>query len=234
MTLSNQARRLWLELLGVTPEPLAGRPPALAGLATSILDGMNPVKHVRYATTWNKLPLKANGANIDATNGVSWGRHSALLTAVYAPALVPLPAYGTRLRGVRLLRLDGPTGFVIQEANELGITRATDLLCLTTAQTLRRTVKRLAHIAGGARKRLGHLAGGFVHEIPQAAIRFRQHRGFPALQLLPAPRAFRLATLCLLDRRQTLVAALNNRLGGSATDQERLLAIGGRDEGIDA
>ena len=67
-------------------------------------------------------------------------------------------------------------------------------LRLRPPKMLRRIVKRLAHIAGGARERLGHLAGGFVHKIVHTSAALRQHAGFPSLQAPPPSGTYRFLT----------------------------------------
>ena len=178
--------------------------------------------------------MTTDSQNIQAANDITRRGETTLATVIRASSLVPLPAYGTRLRGVMFVDFDGATGFVIQLGNQSGIARITDLLCLATSELLCCVVKRFADIAGGARKRLRHLTRGFVEQIAHAAMRLRQHLGFAPLQTLPLPGALRLRALGLTTRGEAFVAVLHRRLRRTATDQEGFVAIGGRDEGIDA
>ena len=69
--------------------------------------------------------------------------------AAIDPAMfAPLPAYGTRLRGKRLIESDGPNRLIVQLANNPARTGRADLLRLDAPDTLRRLIERLTDIAG--------------------------------------------------------------------------------------
>jgi len=148
---------------------------AVSGRATwlvaRILEGMDPLHRVGYATTRNKGVLATHRQNIQTANDITRCGLATRPATVSAPVLVPFPAYGTRLRGISFIHYDSPTGFIVQLPEQLGIARATDLLSLATSQALRRVIKGFADIASGARKGVGYLAGGFVHEIVQTVAR---------------------------------------------------------------
>jgi len=118
-------------------------------------------------------------------------------TAIRALALIPSPAYGTRLRGQIFIYLDGAAGFIVQLDNYSGITGTAHLLRLLISQRLCRSIKRLADIASSTRTCFCHLAGSFVYKIAQATMRFLKHPGLAALQAFPASRALDFGALCL-------------------------------------
>ncbi len=195
---------------------------------------MHPLDRVWYAATWNKGMLPPNRQNIHTADDVTRGGDATAATAVYPPGLVPFPAYGTRLRGIMLVHGNGPTGLVSQLRDQSHVTRTADLLRLLGPQMLRRVIEGLPHIAHGARKRRHHCARGLVRQIPETAMRLREHPRFPTLQALPPARALRLCTLGLTTRCQAFVAILHGGLSRAATDQHGLCSIGGRQQGIDA
>jgi hypothetical protein len=150
------------------------RPNYLAG--ARILERVPELDSVRYATTRNKHVMTTNSQNVQTANHITWRGLSTRPTAIDTPVLVPLPAYGTRLRGIGFVHLYCTTGFIVQLRNQPGVTRTANLLRLPCAQTLCGIIEWLTHIAGGAWERLGHFARGLMHYITQAAMRFRECR----------------------------------------------------------
>jgi hypothetical protein len=179
---------------------------------------MNPLDSVWYAATWHKDVMTTHLQDIHAANHIT--RRG-------------LPAYPTCLRGIRFVNLHGATGFVIQLANQPSITGTAHLLGLASSDLLCRVIKRLPDVTGGARERLSHFARGFVHHIAHTAMRLRQHVCFAPLQTLPLPGALRLRALGLATRCQAFVAVLHGGFCRSATDQEGVLSVCGRQQGID-
>ena len=102
--------------------------------------------------------------------------------------LAPLPAYGTRLRGIGFAEGDRPSRLVVELLDEFAGTGGTHLLRLYPSRALGGGIERLAHIAGRARERLRHLACRFVAEIADASLRLAEHLVLAALQPRVAAR----------------------------------------------
>src|SRR5262249_24652474 len=81
----------------------------------------------------------------------------------------------------------------------------------------------LSHGVRGLMGRIAYLAFGRAEQLILAP-----------LQALPAPRAFGLGCLRLLDIRQGLVAPLDDGFHSATTDEENLRAVGSSEHGIHA
>ena len=194
-------------------------------LAARILGWLKPTDSVGYTATWNELTVTADTKNVRAANHISGRYRSALAATVDPLALVPLPAYGTHLRGIMFVLLNCTTSLVVELIDQLGIAGARNRLRLPPPKLVGGIVERLAHIARRAGKGIHDLARGFVCQIADAIRGFAQQFGFALLQPLPAPCAFRMPALPLLDGGQAFVAPLHRRLCRTSTYQDGLAAI---------
>lgn len=191
------------------------------------------MNRVRYTTTRNKRTVLAETKDVGTADYISWLGKATPVTLIYPPAFVPLSAYGTRLRRIMLVLLDGARGLVIQLIDDFGVTGRANLLRLPGANLLSRLVERFTDVTGCARKSVRNLAGGLVGDVPNSPFRFRQHLGLASLQSLPSPGAFDLLALLLLKGSQPLVAPLHGGFGLSPTNQDCFLAICRGNERID-
>lgn len=195
---------------------------------------MNPTDSDGHASAWNKLTMTANTQDVCTADHVPGRYSSALATTIDPLTLVPLPAYGTRLRGVVFIFLDCATGLVVELCNHLCIAGATDSLRLPSPNLLSGIVKRLAHMTGCTGECFGHFAGRLVRQVSYPVGSLVQQLGFAPLQLAPPARACSLPTLRLLDAGEILVAPLEGRLDSPSADQDSCFPIGRCDQGVDA
>src|SRR5262249_53356449 len=111
---------------------------------------------------------------------------SALRTAVDPAVFAPLPAYGTRLRGIGFTDGNRASRLIIELPNDLARASRTHLLGLHASVALRGVVERLAHIARGTGERRSYRMRGLVGGMAHLALRLVEHLVFAALQPLPA------------------------------------------------
>jgi len=170
--------------------------------------------------------------DIDCAHRVTWAGGPTVRAEVYPAVLIPLPAYGTRLRGIGFAEGDRPSRLVIELLNHLAGAGRAHLLGLHPSGALRGVIERLPHIARRTRKRTRNRVRRLVRGIAYLALGPVEHLILAPLQPLPAARAFALLGLCLLDACQRLVAPLDDRFYPTPAYQKNRGAIGGGNEGI--
>jgi hypothetical protein len=79
------------------------------------------MQRVGYTTTGNQPAVRADSQNIAAAHHVTRGGEAALSASVHALALVPLSAYGARLRRIGFVLLKRAAGLVVQLVDDLGV-----------------------------------------------------------------------------------------------------------------
>jgi hypothetical protein len=178
--------------------------------------------------------MDAKGQDIERAYRIARATRPAPSAAVDPAMSAPLPAYGTRLRGIRFVDGDRAHRLVGELIDNLAGTGGAHLLSLHAPTALRGVIERLAHRARRMRERLRYLPRRLVAQIADTSLRLIQHPVFATSQPFVAARAFGLARLRVLDSGKLLVALLDGRLGGASTDEDGLLAVGGGDQGIHA
>jgi hypothetical protein len=178
--------------------------------------------------------MYTKGQDIQRANRIARASGPARWAAVDPSVLAPLPAYGTRLRGIGFAEGDCPSRFVVEQLDDLARAGGTYLLRLLASDTLCCVVERLTHIAGGVGEGLGHLARGLVAQVADPPMRFVEHRMLAALQPLIAPRMLSACRLALADAGKLFVTVLHRRLGRASTDENDLLPIGGSNQRVHA
>src|SRR5579872_3574867 len=176
----------------------------LAGPGAQILH----LLHWREGPSWEHGTMLTKAQDIDRAHRIARASGAAMGAAVYPAVLTPLPAYGTRLRGIGFIDDQGASRLVIELLDELAGTRSAHLLGLHPSAPLSRIIERLAYIARGARECRGNRVRGLVGGIAYLALGFIKQVMLAALQALPAARALRLRGLRLLDDCQRLIAPL--------------------------
>ncbi len=176
--------------------------------------------------------VNADLQDVRGSHNVTRGDY-ATLTAIYPSLLASPPAYGTRLRAVRLINFNGSSRLVVEKPDDLGITRLTYLLSLLSTNALRCIIERPSSVALCVGEGIGNLARGLVHDVVEAMAVLRQYLGFATLQAPPPTRTLRHAGLLGANTSQELVSKTNNRLSRTPTDKDSLLTIAGRDQRID-
>ena len=101
----------------------------------------------------------------DCAHRIAWASGPAVRAAVDPPVRAPLPAYGTRLRGIGFAAGDRPSRRVVQQVDDLTGTGTTYRLGRFAPGTLGGASEWLAPIARRARERHRHLARGLLAEI---------------------------------------------------------------------
>src|SRR5262245_6572717 len=157
------------------------------------------------AKSWEHCAVLSEAQDIERAYRITGGRCAAIRAKVDPPVFAPLPAYGTRLRGIRFAEGDSPSRLVIKLLNELAGTRRAYLLSLDTPDALRGVIERLADIARRAGKGGRHLVRGLMAQIADAPLRLVEYLVRTAVQALVAPRTYGLTRLRLLDPGKLLI-----------------------------
>jgi len=178
--------------------------------------------------------MDAKGQDIDGAYRVPWASGFTTRAAINPAVSAPLPAYGTRLRGIGFVDSDGSSRLVIKLLDNLSRASGAYLLRLHSTNALGGVVERLTDVAGRARKCLSYLPCRLMAQIADTSLRLIQHPVFAALQPLVAPRTLYLACLGLLETSKLLITVLNCRLGRASADEENLAPIGGGYERVHA
>src|SRR5258706_4748819 len=183
-------------------------------------------------TTWEHRTMVTETQDIHRTDGVTRASGSTVRTVVYPAVLAPLPAYGTRLRGIGFINDNRASRLVVELLDELACASSAHLLGLYPSGALRRIVEWLTHVARGTRKRLSNRVGGLMRGVPYLTLRLVEHLILAALQPLPAQRAIGLCGLGLLEAGQCLVTPLDDGLDAAPTHEKHLGAIGCSNERV--
>ena len=176
--------------------------------------------------------MNTKGQDIGCAYRIARAGGPAMGAPIHPAVSAPPPAYGTRLRAVGLINDDGADRLVIKLLDNLAGARLADRLCLRASGALHSVVERLAHIAQRARKCLGHLVCHLVAEIAHLALRFVQQTILAPLQTLPPARMLLVLGLLRAQMGQLLIAVLDRGFRLASTDEDDLLPIGGRNQGI--
>src|SRR5258708_19007204 len=73
--------------------------------------------------TWEHRTMVTETQDIHRTNGVTRASGSTVRTVVYPAVLAPLPAYGTRLRGIGFIDGNRASRLVVELLDELALAR---------------------------------------------------------------------------------------------------------------
>lgn len=125
--------------------------------------------------------------NIDRADRVTWASDPARWTAINPAVFAPLPAYGTRLRGICFTNNDGASSLVVEVLDNAACADLTYLLRLPASNALSRVIERLTHKARRAWECLSDLMRCLVAQITHASLRFTEHLVFSALKALISP-----------------------------------------------
>jgi len=117
----------------------------------------------------------------ERADGVAWTSGATRRATVYSKVLTPLPAYGTRLRGIGFAEGDRPSRLVVELLNEFAGTHLADLLRLHPPDAPCRLVERLTDVAGGTRKGLSDLVDRLMAQIAEAPLGLPQQAGLAPL-----------------------------------------------------
>lgn len=201
--------------------------------AARILAGVNEA-HLRRLQSGRggQGVLPSDLSDVQGAHHVARGLEATRSTLVLSTALLPTPAYGTRLRAVWLGHHDGPLALVVQHVDELACASLRHLLRLDSTDPLRRSVERLANHEACAREGVDDLPGRLVAGIPDLSMRFVEHRVLATLQPLVAPRPARLLRLSLGQGGEALVAVLHRRLHSAARHGDSRLPIRRTRQGV--
>jgi hypothetical protein len=165
--------------------------------------------------------------DLDRAHRVTRAGDPARRAAVDPAVLAPLPAYGTRLRGIRFRDGNSASRLIVELVDDLAGTGRTHLLGSYPPGTLCGLIERFADIAGGVGKRRSHLSRRLVAQVADAPRRLAEHSVLAALQPLVAARPLLVAREGWLKTRELLVAVLDGRLGGASADENDSLTICG-------
>lgn len=183
---------------------------------------------------FNNATKQTDTSVVDGSYNVARRGVATVSTPINPSALLPTPAYGTRLRAIGFWHDHCARTFVVKLIDDLRVACRTYLLCLDAANLLRRLIERLTDNHFSIRKLFLHQGRRFMRQIIDSIARLSQHLGLASLKLFPSARTFQHLRLPLLNRSQVLVAPLNRRLSLASADEQRLLPIRGGNKRVDA
>ena len=180
-----------------------------------------------------QMAMDADLKVVDGSHNIAGGLNTTR-AAINPPNFATTPAYRTGLRAIGFLNLNGSGSLVIEEPNDLGIARLTNLLGLRSTNTFSSVVEWLADIAFRVGKRIGDLARGLVADVVQLMTVPGQRLSLGLLQTSPSFRQLGHLRLLSRDFGQTFIAQSHNRLGGSPTEKNSFIPIGDCNERVHA
>ncbi len=167
----------------------------------------------RQGTAWEHRTMVPERQDIDRTHGVPWGRCTTMRATIDPALLAPLPAYGTRLRGIGFAEGNGSSCLVVQLGDELVRASSAHLLSLHPPDALGRRIERLPNVARRTGECLYNRVRGLVAQIADAPLRLVEQAILAALQSRVPARMLDAPRLTRTQAGEPLVTVLDRGLG---------------------